>query len=58
MGAGIQVLASDTLMKNIEEEEKPLTKIHKSEGTTPTEKLLSQLCREHILKILELSEPV
>lgn len=57
MGAGIQILASDTLMKNIEEEEKPLTKIHKSKGTTPTEKLLSQLCENTFLKFWSYPNP-
>lgn len=57
MDIGIHILASDTLMKNIEEEEKSLTKIHKSEGTTPTEKLLSQLCENTFLKFWSYPNP-
>ena len=44
-------------MKNIEEEENPITKIHKSEGTTPTEKLLSQLCENTFLKFWSYPNP-
>ena len=44
-------------MKNIEEEENPITKIHKSEGGTPTEKLLSQLCENTFLKLWSYPNP-
>ena len=57
MGAGTQILASDTSMKNIKEKENPMTKIHKSEGTTPTEKLLSQLCENTFLKFWSYPNP-
>ena len=57
MGAGTQILASDTSMENIKEEENPMTKIHKSKGTTPTEKLLSQLCDNTFLRLWSYPNP-